>query len=103
MFLQNAIKMKEQNSKMKLFKDSCGSSKAKSKGFWSFLKGKKCHDYPAHIVNPDNKNNILTEEIDIKTSLQQHFSIIGKNEPIEVKSVIFSITSKQKYNQGNNI
>jgi hypothetical protein len=33
-----------------------------------------------HIVNPDNKNNILTEEIDIKTSLQQHFSIIGKYE-----------------------
>jgi hypothetical protein len=61
--------MKEQNSKMKLFKDSCASSKAKSKGFWSFLKGKKCHDYPAHIVDPDNKNNILTEEIDIKISL----------------------------------
>jgi hypothetical protein len=73
--------LKEQNSKMKLFKDSCAS--AKSKGFWSFLKGKKCHDYPAHIVDPDNKNNILTEEIDIKTSLQQHFSSIGKNERID--------------------
>ena len=69
LLVQNAIKMKEQNSKMKLFKDSCASSKAKSKGFWSFLKGKKCHDYPAHIVDPDNKNNILTEEIDIKISL----------------------------------
>ena len=76
--------MKEHNSKMKLFKDSCASSKAKSKGFWSFLKGKKCHNYPAHIVDPDNKNNILTEEIDIKTSLQQHFSSIGKNERIDL-------------------
>jgi hypothetical protein len=75
--------MKEHNSKMKLFKDSCASSKAKSKGFWSFLKGKKCHNYPAHIVDPDNKNNILTEEIDIKTSLQQHFNSIGKNERID--------------------
>ena len=92
--------MKEQNSKMKLFKDSWASSKAKSKGFWSFLKGKKCYDYPAHIVDPDNKNNIFTEEIDIKISLQQHFSSIGKNERIDpilkVKSVILSITSKRK-------
>jgi hypothetical protein len=78
--------MKEQNSKMKLLKDSCASSKAKSKGLWSLLKGKKCHDYPAHIVDPGNKNNILTEEVDIKTSLQQHFSSIGKNERIDPKS-----------------
>jgi hypothetical protein len=82
-FTVTTMKMKEQNSKMKLFKDSWASSKAKSKGFWSFLKGKKWHDYPAHIVDPDNKNNILTEEIDIKTSLQQHFSSIGKNERID--------------------
>ena len=74
--------MKEQNSKMKLLKDSCASSKAKSEVFQSFIKGKKCHDYPAHIVDPDNKNNILTEEIDIKIS-QQHFSSIGKNERID--------------------
>jgi hypothetical protein len=33
LFAQNAIKMKEQNSKMKLLKDSCASSKAKSKVF----------------------------------------------------------------------
>ena len=82
LLVQNAIKMKEQNSKMKLFKDSCASSKAKSKGFWSFLKGKKCHDYPVHIVDPDNKNNILTEEIDIKISLQQHFTPRHSSLPI---------------------
>ena len=79
--------MKEQNSKMKLFKDSCASSKAKSKGFWILLKGKKCHDYPAHIVDPGSKNNILTEEIDIKIYLQQHFSSIGKNERIDPSQV----------------
>ena len=91
MLVQNAIKMKEQNSKMKLLnKDSCASSKTKSKG-------PKCHDHHTHILEPDN-TNILTEEIDIKTSLQQHFSSIGKNERIDpslkVKSVIVSITSK---------
>ena len=58
-------------------KDSCASSKTKSKG-------PKCHDHHTHILEPDNKNNILTEEIDIKTSLQQHFSSIGKNERIDL-------------------
>jgi hypothetical protein len=34
-------------------------------------------------VDPDNKNNILTEEIDIKISLQHHFSSIGRNERVD--------------------
>ena len=55
---------------MKLFKDSYESSKTKSKG-------SKCHYHHTYILEPDNKNNVLTEEIDIKTSLQQYFSSIG--------------------------
>ena len=64
--LQDAIKRKELQNKMKLFANNSISSKNKSKTFWNMLRGSREVNNPSQIVDPADKSTLVEDKEEIK-------------------------------------
>ena len=69
--------------KLKCFFNEVVCAKIKTKAFWHFVNGygnKKA--YPAQIINPTNKSELLETRHEIHEALVSHFGNIGKDSTI---------------------
>ena len=77
--LQEAIKRKESQRKMKFLSTNNSGSNSNSKRFWQLLRGSRDDFNPSRIIDPNNKNEYLEDVDDIRMSLNSHFSKIGSD------------------------
>ena len=82
--LQNAIKRREIQNKMRLFADNGTSNKNKSKNYWNLLRGPREQKTVSQIIDPVGKSHMFEEKEDINRCLSSHFGSIGTDSTISL-------------------